>query len=102
MKENDFYDLGKRIDRVIQTAIDSNNFSELNKDVRETFEQVASAVQKPVNKTEAFIREKQRLKQEEKAKEKYLMVPGNEKTSANLMTILGFTGSGMFGIAFLI
>lgn len=48
MKSKDFYDFGEELQKIVQTAIDSNDFTELNKAVRETVNDAVDAVRSGV------------------------------------------------------
>lgn len=49
MKNSDFYDFGEQIQKIVQSAIDSNDFKELNATVRQTVNDAVSAVRSGVS-----------------------------------------------------
>ena len=49
MKNSDFYDFGAELQKIVQTAIDSNDFNELNKAVRDTVNDAVEAVRSGVS-----------------------------------------------------
>lgn len=55
MKNSDFYDFGEQIQKVVQSAIDSNDFRELNKTVRETVNDAVGAVRSSVSQASENI-----------------------------------------------
>ena len=49
MKNSDFYDFGEQIQKIVQSAIDSNDFRELNATVRQTVNDAVGAVRSGVS-----------------------------------------------------
>ena len=49
MKNKDFYDFGEQIQKIVQSAIDSNDFRELNETVRQTVGEAVEAVRSGVS-----------------------------------------------------
>ena len=49
MKSNDFYNFGEEIQKIVQSAIDSNDFRQLNETVRQTVGEAVEAVRSGVS-----------------------------------------------------
>ena len=55
MRSNDFYDFGEQIQKIVQSAIDSNDFQELNKAVRETVNDAAEVFRSGVSEVSGEV-----------------------------------------------
>lgn len=51
MSSKDFFEIGEELQKLVQTAIDSNNFKELNQSVKNTVNDAAQAVRQSVSGT---------------------------------------------------
>ena len=55
MKNSDFYDFGEQIQKAVQSAIDSNDFRELNKTVRATVNDAVDIVRSGVSQVSESV-----------------------------------------------
>lgn len=55
MKNSDFYDFGEQIQQIVQSAIDSNDFRELNETVRQTVNDAVSVVRSGVSQASETV-----------------------------------------------
>lgn len=123
MKNSDFYDFGEQIQKIVQSAIDSNDFRELNATVRQTVNDAVGAVRSGVsqasesmskaqseygkkNKGETAgpqvhrgeVRSQSSYKQRDKEQAKYFASHPKGEIGGTLMVVIGFILSTMFGI----
>lgn len=123
MKNSDFYDFGEQIQKVVQSAIDSNDFRELNKTVRETVNDAVGAVRSSVSQASENIAKTQNgninrrrektagpqihrsavksqvsYKAREKEEAKYYAAHPKGEITGTLMVIVGFILSTMVDI----
>ena len=117
MKNSDFYDFGEQIQKIVQSAIDSNDFKELNATVRQTVNDAVSAVRSGVsqasenmskaqNKGETAgpqvhrgeVKRQSSYKQRDKEQAKYFASHPKGEIGGTLMVVIGFILSTMFGI----
>lgn len=124
MKNSDFYDFGEQIQKVVQSAIDSNDFRQLNETVRQTVNDAVGAVRsgvsqasenmaksrstanaravksqpKPqVHRSEPKSQEVYRQKDNQQAQ--YFSAHPAGEVGGTLMVVFGFLMSTMLGIA---
>ena len=123
MKNSDFYDFGEQIQKVVQSAIDSNDFRELNKTVRETVNDAVDAVRSGVSQASENIAKTQNgntkrrtetttgpkvhrsemknqasYKAREKEQSKYFANHPKGEITGTLLVVVGFILSTMVGI----
>ena len=55
MKNSDFYDFGEQIQKIVQSAIDSNDFRELNETVRQTVNDAVGVVRSGVSQASETV-----------------------------------------------
>lgn len=123
MKNSDFYDFGEQIQKIVQSAIDSNDFRELNATVRQTVNDAVGAVRsvflrhrracqrRRVNMERKIkarlpgpqvhrgeVRSQSSYKQRDKEQAKYFASHPKGEIGGTLMVVIGFILSTMFGI----
>ncbi len=123
MKNSDFYDFGEQIQKVVQSAIDSNDFRELNKTVRETVNDAVDVVRSSVSQASENIAKTQNgnikrntetaagpkvhrsemksqasYKAREKEQSKYFVNHPKGEITGTLLVVVGFILSTMVGI----
>ena len=126
MKSKDFYDFGEELQKIVQTAIDSNDFKELNKVVKATVNDAVEAVRSGVaevsenmakakeNRAQAQtgtvqaeyteikneeVKPQTSYKQREKEQARYFVAHPKGEILGTAMIIVGFTISTFLGIA---
>jgi len=123
MKNSDFYDFGEQIQKIVQSAIDSNDFRELNETVRQTVNDAVGVVRsgvsqasETVSKAQSEYEKKSRsgaagpqvhrgtarnqssYKQRETEQAQYYVSHPKGEIGGTLMVVIGFILSTMFGI----
>lgn len=121
MKNSDFYDFGEQIQKIVQSAIDSNDFRELNETVRQTVNDAVGAVRSGMSQASESMAKRQKSpasrekqgpqvhrsepktqasyqKRERQINEYFSAHPAGE-IGGTLMVVLGFIMSTLVGIA---
>ena len=120
MKNKDFYDFGEQIQKIVQSAIDSNDFRELNETVRQTVGEAVEAVRSGVSQAsdsmakarQAGSGKKNRgpqvhqsapktqasYKAREKAQNQYFVAHPAGEIGGTLLTVFGFLIGTFVGI----
>lgn len=120
MKNSDFYDFGEQIQKIVQSAIDSNDFSELNKTVRATVNDAVDVVRSGVSQASESVAKAQNpntrrassapqvhrtqarsqasYKVREKEQSQYFVDHPKGEITGTLMVVIGFILSTMVGI----
>ena len=106
MKSNDFYNFGEEIQKIVQSAIDSNDFRQLNETVRQTVGEAVEAVRSGVSQASEGMA-KARKAGNTKKSEGPQVHHSAPKTQASykariagpLLTVLGFLIGTFVGIA---
>lgn len=120
MKNSDFYDFGEQIQKIVQSAIDSNDFSELNKTVRATVNDAVDVVRSGVSQASESVAKAQNpntrrassapqvhrtqarsqasYKAREKEQSQYFVDHPKGEITGTLMVVIGFILSTMVGI----
>lgn len=121
MKSNDFYNFGEEIQKIVQSAIDSNDFRQLNETVRQTVGEAVEAVRSGVSQASEGMAKARKAgntkksegpqvhhsapktqasyKAREKTQNQYLAVHPSGEIVGTLLTVLGFLIGTFVGIA---
>ncbi|MDD3221993.1 MAG: 5-bromo-4-chloroindolyl phosphate hydrolysis family protein [Lachnospiraceae bacterium] len=125
MKNSDFYDFGEQIQKVVQSAIDSNDFRSLNESVRQTVNDAVGAVRSGVSQAseslsksykgtgtntaqkkaagpqvhQSAVKTQTSYKARETQQSQYFSTHPAGEVGGTLMVVLGFLFGTMIGIA---